>query len=1044
MTNIKGKLKKCTAGLLTAAVVAGGLPGGIAGKAKAALAEQYGSNATVYGGAYTDVVDDCIFTPTGSSTHLTVKVPSAMDRCSLSVYGLEPGLVVSAYHIIEANYNRLGFTGWTECAYPAGIVKFDSFHNTAENVSQVVAVDNFKYIEQNGTKTNTASATTTANPDYNKGLVIKSSDITALYAAGLTGVKSSSTTPVTNGYEKIELRYDATTGEYYTNDAEAGTYLVVVENTNTYSEYFYNPMIISNDYSSAGNALSLSNVTAIREDVEWDPKTQGEKPPFAYSSYHDDAQYGYGVAARGVDTDGNNSYKDYSFVISGSGSTATNKKTGTYDTSDTVESHTAGQYNNTDTYPAREDVVYHRDVEANGKVYAVTDGNQGVSPMTDVKTMALLGRAYAKKSSIGFEKNIVYTSTDGFPDKPVQLNTNTAANTRVTNALAATDTFYYSKYDDISEGQTVTFDIMTNIPEIIAGNDKDDYYFKVTDYQCAGLDPVTAGNVEVYAGFSSEVEAEKIALDIVKPANKLTAGSNTYSFEASGASKEKNTFTVTFANDYILNPGNVNKKIVIRYSTTVNDNASLGLIGNRNAAEVDFYAGHEVYKADYTMHYTFKPTIAKVGENGFISWSGDVTLSDKNTTDYAGTEQAAAVDTPLPGAEFKLIRIGSRDGKTGEGFTNNLQTASNIHYEDKCDSWTLTSDANGFLQFDTDFNGIDEGLYAIYETKAPAGYTINDRVYYIEINPDYNETLKQFTGINQMKAKTWVMAEESEGFLKPTSAYTPQISINGDGYSTPAFNANTSEIYFPVNGSLHVDEKFYHSNGSYYGHIEGDWSYGDFHFTYVNNTYPTHDIAIGVMLSGGAYNGKVKVEGDYTKLDGYNWTDYSWMEGSTDPKGVIRQSGGNMYLTFIFDGGPKGTGAGPMNVPIDHWFRITYEIDVPEKPVPLIESYTVKEYNSRTKGTTDATVNAQDGTGYVSETLYSWNSGNTARVISEVSGDGVLAIPNTKLTKLPTTGGIGTLVFTAGGLVLMGAALAVLKKKKTNEEDEDTEDEEDT
>ena len=1007
MKRIRNIFKKTAIGILSAAIAVNALPGQMIKTAKADPVEEYGTASTIYGGAAADVVDDYTFTPTGSSTPITTKVPSAQDRCRIGVYGVEPGATIYAYHIIEANYNRQGFIGWTQTVASTlnGTNKFESFHNTSENVGQVVAVDNFKYIEQDGSKTNTASATTVSNPDYNKGMVLTEENIANIAKSSkLNGVAGTSSTAVRNStyFEYIQLSYDSTNKEYYTTNAEAGTYLIIVRSQATTDEYIYNPMIVSNDYSCASNALSLSNVTKIKAATG----TTGQS---VSTSYHDDPQYNYGTAASGVDTDANNSFKDYSFIISGDASTAANKKQGTYDTNDSVEGNRAGTGNNVSTYPGREGVVYHRDVESNGKVYAIMDGTAGTSPMTDVKTMALKGYAYAKKTSIGFEKNIVNASTSNFPDKPVKVDTNTAANDRVTTALAATDTFYYSKYDDVSEGETVTFDILTNIPDYFDTNT-----IRIVDVQSDGFDTVTASNVAVYAGFSNKLEAEDIALDIVKEENKLASGTD-YNFTTPASSAvSTNSFAIQLGSNFVKSEANKNKSVIIRYSTKVNDNAVIGLNGNRNSAEVMY--GYR-YKYDYTMHYTFKPTIAKVGTEGSIEWSKDVTVSEYQTEAQA-VEGTTVVTNPLAGAKFKLVRIGSRDGMNDGAYTANLQTNDNIHNETNCDSWNLMSDANGYLQFDSTYDGVDEGLYAIYETEAPAGYTINDRVYYIEITPDYEESLKHYIGVKNLNTTTIANEEKT------------QVTR---GWSNPFINVSSGSLVY---GGMMVVPNGYISPAKY-----AQWEL-------INHTRNEKIQSNGRYL----FNRTNNITGNAT---GENLQSLALYTSSGDPNAFTPLVVGTAYTVrqIVFQAYYNST------APYAQWSNSddvelaihiydtassTEEIDTlsskdetetqePMALLPLINSYSIKEYNSGTRGITDASVNPQDATGYFAEVLYTWNADKTGKEVKETSNDGVLAIPNTKLTKLPTTGGVGTLVFTSIGLLLMGFAVQAFKKKETEE-----------
>lgn len=866
MTHFKGMRRKATIGMVTAAMTMS-----MFGTALAAPVETYGTAATAYGNADTDRVSTWK-NPNGD----TVSVPSAQDRASIRVYGVDAGATVKAYHLIEGNYNQQGFTGWTQTAGSAAVEggKFDSFHSVVDNVEQVVAIVNDK-----------------SDPDYNKGLIIREQNVSkianAIINGNLTAVETKDAITTNAQIEAITLTQDET-GAYYTNEAEAGTYLILVESEN--KGVIYNPMIVSNDYAHANDATSLSNVKQTHNPA-------GTGAVAQTTSTHALAAYGYGDSERGVQDDATNSYTDYSFTLE-------SKKDG-LDVSESVAWSPVGTGNNVDTYDtARTDVTYYRDVEANGNVYALSkDGTDAATynsetgkwtPETGVKTMALLGRAYAKKSTIGLEKNIVAASTnDG----------------------------QYCKYEDVKKGDTVTFDLYATIPDYSDIYFKDveipqgDYIYKIVDNQSVGITLPATGKVKVYAAYSDAVTAEAVATDIVKEENLLTDGTQ-YTFSSDAGS---NSITIGFDKDWVMSADNANKKVVVRYDATVNENAISGLDGNYNEVFLDYVTnpkGAKGHKFDFSMIYTFTPTVAKVAEEGSVTWPGtegtknvvtieevtDPDATDSRITDAEAVEATTTVDKPLADAKFRLVRIGDREGVNNEGkYTMNLASASNgkeMHelfdkdgniLNENLDYWLLTSDENGYLQFDSEYmDGLDEGLYAIWEYEAPMGYTLNDRVYFIEISPEYDVTLKKFIG------------------------------------------------------------------------------------TDVNTT--TADSTSDMTLVGGtAYS---KTIGEDGKLD---------------------------------------------------------------ESERLINNYTITEYNSALAGTVDTEINPQDGAEYKAAAKYYWDgkADDLNKKVTATLNEGIEAIPNTKLTKLPSTGGIGTLIFTGAGLVLMGGALAGMKKKK--EEDEPSE-----
>ena len=88
----------------------------------------------------------------------------------------------------------------------------------------------------------------------------------------------------------------------------------------------------------------------------------------------------------------------------------------------------------------------------------------------------------------------------------------------------------------------------------------------------------------------------------------------------------------------------------------------------------------------------------------------------------------------------------------------------------------------------------------------------------------------------------------------------------------------------------------------------------------------------------------------------------------------------------------------------------------------------------------DSTVNPipANGSTEIHTTTVSWelNNDGTPKDTKTVDTD-LIGIINTKLTRLPSTGGVGTIAFTIGGFALMGdVVLFMAKKKKKNSSEE--------
>lgn len=781
----------------------------------------------------------------------SLQTPTASDRCSLKYFGVdkykqnEEDVKIYAYHIIEGNYNQYGFLGWTETKDAADLVKFNSFQKTTDNVVQVVVEDNDKN-----------------SPTYNRKTVITSDNITDLSRQLLS---ADLTTKFT---DKVELKWSNENNCYMTKEAKAGTYLVLVVKEDR--GVIYNPVIISNDYADANVARSLSSYVdgEGKEGASLHDNEAFNAKDFPYES--------------GIELD-NSKFVAYGSVnpkdVKNSLVTGDNKDLAPQAQTDYMKSH--------------ETVVYYKDTTKNGNVYALYNKHNANAADTmdekNIETMALKGKAYAKKSSVILEKNIV----------------NASVPKSYTNDIATGSKLGYSKYDDVSEGDTVQYDILTQIPYYADGYFKDEqkFLFKVTDTQHDGLAAVTKDNIKVYVADSNNTDAQNIAADIKKDDKAVLEG------DAYDITVKDNTFSVSFKKDYVLaNPG---KMVLVSYTTTVTDKAAKGLNGNPNEVFLEYTTlpttpdndnkPSRGYKFDFAIQYTFSPTAFKLAEDGTVT-----VVEGKNVVtveDQADIAKGESVDLPLAGARFKLQRVGTHysdnayvaDGVDIAKDTAKWKAETTALEEDPKTSWDgyqtwfLTSDENGVITFDSAVDGIDEGIYTLEEIEAPKDYTINDKIYVINVDPKFDENAQRFIGT---------------------------------------------------------------------------------------------DVKIGAA--------NLDAEGNITNYD---------IDGST-------------FVT--------GT-----NYDYDEYGKLLQSYTYDEWASNLIDSYSGKVEDLK-----PATAEQDSLATGKHTTLVSYKANAETGEDEKIAETDLVGIINTKLTRLPSTGGIGTIGFTVGGFALMGAGAYIIAKKK--------------
>lgn len=311
--------------------------------------------------------------------------------------------------------------------------------------------------------------------------------------------------------------------------------------------------------------------------------------------------------------------------------------------------------------------------EVGGKAELDIDGND----KTFTGTVLTRNTAYAKKTPVYIDKNIVGASTKEL------------------------------KWEDVAIGDTVTMEISSLTPDysdafsqgaVTDAEDEDGHkittLYRITDNQSEGLDAVTKENILKVATYVMNGE-EREETDIPEDKYEITFFDN--------------DFYVDFDTDWLIN--NPASNIVIRYQTTVNDKAPMAMGSTPNQVRLDYYTlpnGETDVLWDVVEYYTFKLDEAiKVVEGSAI------------TVDENGVKATK----PLAGAKFTLTRTGSADTAHDDSKT-----------ETKEKVYTVTTGDDGVILFE----GLDEGIYKLQEIEAPKGFLMIDKTWTVTIKAEYD------------------------------------------------------------------------------------------------------------------------------------------------------------------------------------------------------------------------------------------------------------------------------------------------------------------
>ena len=370
--------------------------------------------------------------------------------------------------------------------------------------------------------------------------------------------------------------------------------------------------------------------------------------------------------------------------------------------------------------------------------YVDADGYFVEASWTDSSDDTVASRTYTENATLIYAK-----SSEIVPEKEIVNYTE--------------DTTYGEESENgaaYNIGDTVSFKISTVMPDYSDAyiNSKYTTVFTVFDNLAAGFDSIDESTVTVTVG-GEEYKAYYIDL-----ASGLTVYN--YVFKHTVNDDGSQYLEFAFSQDFIdEHPANT---VVITYDAVLNEDAlttgDIAAVPNTNEAGIratnDPGSTVEKYTSVYIYSFSITDEIVKVSPNGTAS-------ADGNTV--------TAVN-PLANAEFTI-------------YTDESCADEYIYINGYNETGVSVSDENGYVSF----TGLSEGTYYITETEAPDDYMINDTVYKVVIEAEYDLT----------------DGSSTQGLLKSYSITVTDLTTN-------AVYTNTYEI----DNTMTANEEVYTSTDS--------------------------------------------------------------------------------------------------------------------------------------------------------------------------------------------------------------------------------------
>ena len=304
----------------------------------------------------------------------------------------------------------------------------------------------------------------------------------------------------------------------------------------------------------------------------------------------------------------------------------------------------------------------------------------------------------------------------------------------ITKTVKAPGTTTGQEKDNANIGDTVTFDIVTDIPQFPVNALAKNY--AISDTLPTGL-TLTEGSIQVY-GIIGDIETELVNGETTTYYTRVTQRPNNNS---------TSTFTLNFDYTQISRYSQIH----ITYTATLNGKAELGNSGNENTAYLDY--SNNPYtetswqsKSDKATVYTYGLDISKVDK--------------KDNNNF------------LSGAEFELY-ASKEDATNGTNKISFVMDTEGVYHKavtgESDQTTTLTVGENDGLLGKLTLKGLDKGTWYLKEITAPDGYNLLASPVAVEIaDNDLNGSVT----VNEQNIDTGLVpltVENDNGFQLPVT-----------------------------------------------------------------------------------------------------------------------------------------------------------------------------------------------------------------------------------------------------------------------------------
>lgn len=311
-----------------------------------------------------------------------------------------------------------------------------------------------------------------------------------------------------------------------------------------------------------------------------------------------------------------------------------------------------------------------------------------------------------------------------------------------------------AKGNDVAIGDTVDFKITTAIPSY--SKQYDTVTVAISDTMSAGL---------TLDKNSIKINGADISADMIEKVETTDHG-----------------FTLTVKSDYAKANGGV--ELVVTYSATVNDQATVNFDPNTNKA---------------TLSYTTNP-------------NGDVKTTDSKTYTYTFSI-GAALSAATQGYTEKvnqIIKVDEKGNVISKVEEKSQEPDEKVVEVLKGATFTLTNTktrkvytAESGKDGGLTFNELDAGTYTLVETAAPEGFTIDKTEHTVVIAATYNEdgTLNTYTiTIDGKNTSTYTATYDKEGSVTRIESTTTVTDIKNTKLSALPSTGGIGTTIFTIGG----------------------------------------------------------------------------------------------------------------------------------------------------------------------------------------------------------------------------------------------------